>query len=183
MKKVLIIFLLGALASCVTYSPKFNYNTNLKINDNTNLIGARITLGTGIDALMSRFGSPENQLDTGNETLLTFCERKDNIVDILYVLTKKGSVIDTKRTYYPVSIDSVNLSCIEALMTPEIASGKIGSLVTREEMSYKKRCEAAVPKEDVRECMTRELSEQRDLLEQSKAFARDFESFDLYLPK
>ena len=124
MKNALIFFLVVVTAGCSSYPTK--------INDNTNLLGAQIGLQTSVQDLISKFGEPENQLITGNETLFTFCERKGDIVDILYVLGKNNQVIDTKRAYYSIGIfDSANVPCSELLMPREVVNGKIGALIGR----------------------------------------------------
>jgi len=132
MKNALIFFLVGVTAGCSSYPTK--------INDNTNLLGAQIGLQTSVQDLISKFGEPENQLITENETLFTFCERKGDIVDILYVLGKNNQVIDTKRAYYSIGIfDSANVPCSELLMPREVVNGKIGALIGRGVIAPKKR--------------------------------------------
>jgi hypothetical protein len=164
MKHALISFSVALTVGCSSYPTK--------INDNTNLLGTQIEIQTSVQDLISKFGEPESQLTTGNETLFTFCERKGDVVDILYVLGKNDQVVDTKRTYYSIGIfDSANVPCSERLTPPESVEGKIA---WRDLL--KERCEAAVPKQEVQACLTksRESAERR---------ARESEEFNnTFLP-
>ena len=164
MKHALISFSVALTAGCSSYPTK--------INDNTNLLGTQIEIQTSVQDLISKFGEPESQLTTGNETLFTFCERKGDVVDILYVLGKNDQVVDTKRAYCSIGIfDSANVPCSELLTPRESVDGKIGPLITRGGIALKKRCEAAVPKEEVQACLTKSL-------ESAERMARDGEVID-----